>query len=223
GFGGAGCEVAGRSGDSTSRRSIRAPPPGRAEGPRHASRSQLLPNGPEPFAGKQVAPSLFGSTDLFGEAGQQRLDPSVGPFQEHLGDQVVRGRVTVVTDQPVRELHLGRTINVEDTETNPEALCQSPSVSHRQRDAMRAPLGEHYRQLSGPAGRLRAGHVRRHPFPRTLSRRSVTGIGRPHARSARGRGLAGRGLRKSSSGVSISYRLGPVSREPWTRTASLLR
>ena len=96
-----------------------------------ASMPRLLSDGPEPLAVEDVAPGLSGPGDLFGEPRQQRLDSPIRPFEEYLRDQVIRGRVAVVSNESVRDLHLTPPIDIEGSERNAETPREPSAVPHR--------------------------------------------------------------------------------------------
>jgi len=59
------------------------------------------------------------------------LDPPVRPLEEDLGDQVIRGRVPVIPNEPVGDLALTSPVDIEDPERNAETLRQPSAVPDR--------------------------------------------------------------------------------------------
>src|SRR5271170_7556019 len=176
---GDGSEPAGRNGDSSFPPGSPASPPVPGEGPPGASRSPSLSNRPEPPAREEVPPRPLGSGDLFGESCQKLLNAPVGPLEEHLGDQIIRGGVSVLSYELVCELHLTPSVDVEDSERNAQALRQPLAVLYRQRNAMRAPLCQYDSKPAGFGRSPGARHSYRHLPPRTLLPPSFDTIAAP--------------------------------------------
>jgi hypothetical protein len=91
----------------------------------------LPSNRPKPFAREEVVPGPVSTWDLFGETRQQLFDAPVRPLEEHLGDQIVGGRVAVVSNESIGDPSLTSAVNIEDSERDSEALRQSSAVPYR--------------------------------------------------------------------------------------------